>query len=65
MNVQLNAGSTAGFKLTIFNRSLNSTQVGDNLTVPFTLGYSGFATGGVTYSVNTTGMLLTSPIVNK
>lgn len=65
MTYQVLAGTTAGRKLIIFDQYSNSTLVGDNLTVPFSLGYSGAATGGVTYTVTSASMTLSSPIAGE
>lgn len=47
----LGAGSTAGLKMSVVDNYAGSILVGDNLTVPLLLAYSGAATGGVTYSM--------------
>jgi len=47
---KMESGSTAGSKLTIFDPYANQEYIGDNITVPFQLTYTGSATG-VTYSV--------------
>lgn len=56
------AGSTAGRKLTIFDAFSNSVLVGDNLTVPLQLAYSGAATGAVSFAVTTGAFTISSPI---
>ena len=55
LSQQVAAGSTAGLKLTITDNWGGGQYVGDNLTVPFQLAYSGQASGGVTYAVVTSG----------
>lgn len=55
LSYQVSAGSAAGLKLTITDNYGGSRYVGDNLTVPFQLAYSGQASGGVNYSVVTSG----------
>ena len=55
MTYQVAAGSVAGLKLTLVDNYGGGQYVGDNLTVPFQLAYSGAATGAVAYSVVTSG----------
>lgn len=65
MTYQVAAGSTAGRKLTIYDGYSGATLVGDNLTVPFQLAYSGAATGAVTYAVTSGALTLTSPVAGE
>lgn len=65
MSYMVQNGTTAGRRLTLFDGFSNSTLVGDNLTVPFQLAYSGAATGGVTYSVTSAAMTISSPAPNE
>lgn len=69
MTVQVLPGSTAGLKMILFDGWSNSTIVGDNLTVPLQLAYSGQATGGVSFNVVTgaaSGTFnVTSPIAGE
>jgi hypothetical protein len=55
LSYQVANGSTAGLKLTITDNYGGGQYVGDNLTVPFQLAYSGQASGSVTYSVVVSG----------
>ena len=62
-------GTTAGRKVTLNDGYSRATLIGDNLTVPLLLAYSGAATGGVNYSVTisaTSGTFaINSPIVGE
>ncbi len=53
LTYQLSTGTTAGRKLTLNDGYANTVLVGDNLTVPILLAYSGQATGGVNYTMVT------------
>lgn len=61
----LTSGTTAGLKLTVTDNYGGSQVVGDNLTAPFQLAYSGSASGSLSYAVVVTGsspsFVLTSP----
>jgi hypothetical protein len=46
-------GTTAGRKVTLYDGYGQTQLVGDNLTVPLQLAYSGTATGAVSYTVTT------------
>lgn len=69
LSYQVAAGSTAGLKLTITDNYAGGQYVGDNLTVPFQLAYSGQASGGVTYAVVPSGSAptfsATSPVAGE
>ena len=65
LTAQVSAGSNAGVKISLSDLYANLQVVGDNLTAPFDVAYTGAASGGLTYSVVTTGnapsFILTSP----
>ena len=52
----VSAGSLAGKKMTLFDGYQGTTITGDNLGVPFQLAYTGAATGGVSFTVTTSGL---------
>jgi hypothetical protein len=58
---QVTSGSVAGLKLTVTDNFAGTQLVGDNLTVPFQLAYSG-AASGVTYSVTSATFTIASSI---
>ncbi len=53
LSIMVANGTTAGRKITINDGYSHATLVGDNLTVPLLLAYSGMATGGVSYTMTT------------
>ena len=53
LSVTIANGTTAGRKVTLNDGFAQSVLVGDNLTVPMLLAYSGQATGGVSYTMTT------------
>jgi hypothetical protein len=61
---QVQSGTSAGAKITLYDGYSQATVVGDNLGVPFTLSYLGAATG-VTYSVIVTGGAATALTTNS
>lgn len=61
MQAEIQAGSTAGIKLTIIDGFADRQIVGDNLTVPFQMAYTGSATGSISYTVTSAAFTLTSP----
>ena len=68
LSILVQNGTFYGRKITLNDGYSQASIVGDNLTVPFTLAYSGAATGGVSYTV-TTGttnvFTVSSPIVGE
>lgn len=68
LTYQVSNGTTAGLKLTLNDLYGGSVLVGDNLTVPFQLAYSGAATGAVTYTMtsgSTPTFAISSPIAGE
>lgn len=62
LTYQVTAGTTAGRKLTLTDNFAGAVLVGDNLTVPFQMAYSGAATGGVTFTVTSAAFSISSPV---
>jgi len=62
MTLQVAPGSVAGYRVTLSDLYGGSQFVGDNLTVPFQLAYSGLAVSGVSYSVTSGAFTVSSPI---
>lgn len=60
LQASVGAGSLAGKKVTIYDGFAQSEIVGDNLGVPFEVAYTGAATGGLSFTVATTGIIATS-----
>lgn len=65
LTYQVANGSVAGRKLTIRDQYSGGTLIGDNLTVPLQLAYSGSATGAVTFTVTSGAFTLSSPIAGE
>lgn len=65
MTYQVTTGSVAGRMLTLTDNFAGTKLIGDNLTVPFQLAYSGAATGAVTYTVTSGAFTMTSPVVGE
>lgn len=65
LTAQVLNGTTAGLKVILTDNFTAAVAVGDNLTVPFTLAYSGAATGAVTYSVTASSFVAASPVVGE
>lgn len=61
MTYQVSNGTTAGRKLILTDNYAGSQLIGDNLTVPFQVAYSGTATGSLSYSVASSAFVLNSP----
>lgn len=53
LSVLVANGTYAGRKITLNDGYSHATLIGDNLTVPMLLAYSGAATGGVSYTMTT------------
>lgn len=62
LTYQISNGSVGGRQVTITDLYGGGQYVGDNLTVPFQLAYSGAATGMVSYTVTPDAFTVTSPI---
>ena len=65
LTCQVENGSVAGLKLVLTDNYAAQQLVGDNLTVPFQIAYSGTATGAVTYSVAASAFAATSPVAGE
>lgn len=69
LSLQISTGTTAGRKVTLNDGFAPATLVGDNLTVPLLLAYSGAATGAVSYTMTTgaaSGLFtINSPIASE
>ena len=63
LTAQVEAGSVAGLKVVLTDNYAAQQVVGDNLTVPFQLAYSG--AGTVTYSVAASAFAITSSISSE
>lgn len=65
LTAQVTNGTAGGLKITLNDTYAGVQLVGDNLTVPFDVAYTGTASGGLSYGVVTTGLspafYLTSP----
>jgi hypothetical protein len=62
MTYQVANGSVAGLRVILSDNYGGSQFVGDNLTVPFQLAYSGAATGAISYTVTSGSFTVTSPV---
>jgi len=60
LQAKVAAGSLAGKQLTLYDGYAATSIVGDNLGVPFVLAYTGTATGGVSFTVTTSGLSATT-----
>lgn len=56
LQAQVAAGSTAGKAITLYDAYAGTTILGDNLGVPFEVSYTGTASAGVSFTVQTTGL---------
>ena len=60
LQAKVETGSLAGKRVTIYDGFAASSVVGDNLGVPFALAYTGAATGGVSFTIATSGLNATN-----
>lgn len=60
LQAEVQTGTLAGKKVTLFDNYSNAQIIGDNLGVPFQLAYTGSASAGVSFSVVTSGLNATS-----
>jgi len=65
LSYQIATGTTAGRKVTLTDNFGGAQFIGDNLSVPFQLAYSGAATGAVTYAVTSGAFSVTSPVSSE
>lgn len=65
LQISVGTGSLAGKIVSLFDGYSGRSIEGDNLGVPFQLAYTGAATGGVTFTVATSGLNATSFAVSS
>ena len=65
LSYQVQAATTAGRKVILTDNYGGAQFIGDNLTVPFQLAYSGAATGAVTYTVTSGSFTASSPVAGE
>ena len=69
LSLAIAPGSVAGLKATLNDGYTRTTFIGDNLTVPLMIAYSGTATGAVTYTMTQNGpsgqFSIISPVPGK
>ena len=61
LQATVTAGATSGVNLTLTDRYANTQISGNNLGYPMQVAYLGAASGGLSATVSTTGIILTSP----